>query len=283
MKVSSSTKLYAVIGDPIEHSLSPIMHNVAFQLLDLNNIYLAFRVKPTDLGTAVAGIRSLGILGFNVTIPHKVSIMEHLDEIDRSATRIGAVNTVVKRDGALVGYNTDGAGALASLREASVGLEGAKIVLLGAGGAARALGFSIAPLAGNLVVLNRTESRAKDLAFALKEFGNVEGKKLSEDTLCVELRDADVLINSTSAGMHPQSNETPVERKFLHERMIVFDIVYNPLSTRLLREAKTAGAYVVGGIRMLVYQGALAFELWTGRKPPVKEMCTAVENALGGK
>ncbi len=280
MNVSSSTKLYAVIGYPIEHSLSPIMQNAAFQHLNLNSVYLAFRVRPQDLKAAVAGIRSLGILGFNVTIPHKVSVMKCLDEVDRQAAEIGAVNTVVNKGGALIGYNTDGAGALSALSKEGVELKGRKVVLLGAGGAARALAFAVAPLAGSLVILNRTEPKARDLAADLKKFSAVRGDKLSEATLRSELADADILVNSTSVGMYPNVDATPVEKKFLRREMAVFDIVYNPLETRLLRDAGAVGARVVGGVKMLVHQGALAFELWTGEKPPVEEMCAAVENAL---
>lgn len=284
MKASSSTKLYAVIGDPIEHSLSPIMHNVAFQRLNLNSVYLAFKVRSQDLEAAIAGMRSLGILGFNVTVPHKVSVMKYLDKVDRQVVEIGAVNTVVNKDGVLMGYNTDGAGALAALREKGVEAKGRKVVLLGAGGAARALAFAIAPLAESFVILNRTESKAKDLASALKRFNTaVEGKKLSETTLRSELADADILINSMSVGMYPRVDETPVKKKHLRQGMTVFDIVYNPLMTCLLKEAEAVGAHVVGGVKMLVYQGALAFELWTGRKPPVDEMCEAVESVLREK
>ncbi|MCJ7634553.1 shikimate dehydrogenase, partial [Candidatus Bathyarchaeota archaeon] len=152
MNISSATKLYAVIGDPIEHSLSPIMQNIAFQSLGLNCIYLAFKVTTNDLEAAIIGMKSLGILGFNVTIPHKISVMKYLDEIDPQAVDVGAVNTIINTGGILKGYNTDGVAALATLREAGVKLEGQKVVLLGAGGAARALAYCIAPLVESLTI-----------------------------------------------------------------------------------------------------------------------------------
>ena len=284
MKVSSDTKLYAIIGDPIEHSLSPVMQNVAFQHLDLDSVYLAFRVRPQDLEAAIAGMRSLGVLGFNITIPHKVSVMKYLDKVDYQAIEVGAVNTVVNKNGVFVGYNTDGAGALAALREENVELKGRRTVLLGAGGAARALAFSIAPLTESLVILNRTESKAKDLASAIKRFNAAaEGKKLSEATLRSKLADADVLINSTPVGMYPRVGECLVNGSLMHSRMVVFDVVYNPPETRLLREAKKAGAKAVGGLNMLVHQGVLSFKIWTGIEPPVDIMFRAAEEALEGK
>ena len=285
MNITSTTRLYAVIGDPIEHSLSPVMQNIAFQRLGLNSVYLAFRVKPHNLGNSITGLKSLGISGFNVTVPHKVSIMKYLDTIDGLAVDLGAVNTVVNKDGVLSGYNTDGAGALTALQEGGVELEGQKVVLLGAGGAAKALAFSIAPLAESLVILNRTELKARDLASSLtKRFSvSVEGEELTGDALQRYLADANILINATSVGMYPKVSETLVRSQHMHKGITVFDIVYNPLMTRLLREAKIAGARIIGGVKMLVYQGALAFELWTSLKPPVNEMCAAVETALKKK
>ena len=283
--ITSTTKLYALIGDPVEHSLSPLMQNVAFQSLGLNCVYLALRVDSKELGQAIAGMKSLRIPGFNVTVPHKVSIMRYLDEVDPQAADIGAVNTVVNRGGELVGYNTDGAGALAALREEIADPAGKKVVLLGAGGAARALVFYLAPIVRSLVIANRTESAAINLAEALhKQFKNasIRGAKLTGEALRDELRDADILVNATSVGMHPNVDETLVDRDFLHSKMVVFDIVYNPLETRLLREAKAAKARAINGLKMLVYQGALSFEIWTGRKPPVDVMLKALTKAIEG-
>jgi shikimate dehydrogenase len=260
------------------------MHNAAFQFLGLNYVYLCLRVRSADLGSAVDGVKSLGLLGFNVTIPHKVAVMTYLDEIDPLAKDIGAVNTVVNRDGRLVGYNTDGLGALRALEEADVTLTGKKVVLLGAGGAARALSFSIAPLADLLVILNRTETKAAALVSNLrKRFDKkILSGPLTRDALFAEIADAEVLINSTSVGMHPKHEECVVDEDLLHSRMTVFDAVYNPLETRLLREAKNVGAKTVGGLSMLVHQGTLAFKIWTGVTPPIDVMSRVVEVAVEG-
>lgn len=284
-QITSATRLYALIGDPVEHSLSPLMHNAAFQHLGLNSVYLCLQVKSTTLGRAVEGIKSLGIPGFNVTIPHKVSMMKYLDGVDSLAKDIGAVNTVANKDGRLIGYNTDGLGALIALKDEDVGLKGKKVVLLGAGGASRAMSFCMTPIAESLVVLNRTEDKAVELASILQRRFNkkVLGGKLSCETLSRELPDADILINSTSVGMYPKVEESLIDEGLLHSRMVVFDIVYSPLETRLLREAKKVGAKTVDGLSMLVHQGALSFKIWTGVNPPVDIMFGTVKKALEGK
>ncbi len=280
--IASTTKLCALIGDPVEHSLSPIMHNTAFRHLGLNYVYLCLRVKAANLRTAVEGIKSLGLVGVNITIPHKVSVMKYLDEVDPTAEDIGAINTVVNREGVLTGYNTDGWGGLNALEEAGVVFRGKKVVLLGAGGAARALSFCIAPPADSLVILNRTEEKAVDLASSLRRrFGTkIRGGVLHREVLSKELDGADLLINSTSVGMYPRGEECLVDASLLNSKMTIFDIVYNPRETRLLREAKRVGATTVGGLDMLVHQGALSFQLWTGVTPPIDVMFRAVEKAL---
>ena len=282
MNLSSATTLYAVIGNPIKHSLSPVMHNIAFKSLGINSVYLAFKVAPRNLEGAIIGMRSLGILGFNVTVPHKVSVMQYLDNLDKQAIKIGAVNTVLNNDGVLTGYNTDGLGAIAALKKENVTLEGKNVVLLGAGGAAKALASSISPFSANFTILNRNQSRAKHLASVLNEnLGcDVNWKKLTDANISLVLKDADILINATSVGMYPDIDSTLVKRDQISRGMIVFDLVYNPLNTCLLREAQAAHARVIGGLKMLVYQGVLAFELWTGRTPPVDKMVAAVENVL---
>lgn len=280
--INSKTKLYALIGDPIDHSLSPLMQNTAFRSLGLNCIYLCFRIKAKMLENVVNGIKNFNILGFNVTIPHKVSIIKYLDEVDPLAKNIGAVNTVVNRNGKLIGYNTDGLGALKALEVESVRLKDKKVVILGAGGASKALSFSIAPLAKSIVILNRTESKATELASNLRtKFSkNIWGRKLTQINMSKELIDSNILINATSVGMYPQIKECLVNKRLLHSDLVVFDIVYNPLRTRLLREAKKVGAKDVNGLSMLVYQGTLSFEIWTGIKPPVDIMFKVVKKAL---
>jgi shikimate dehydrogenase len=284
-RINSETKLYVLIGDPVEHSCSPLMHNAAFQYLRINSVYLALQVRTDGLSEAINGIKSMSIPGMNVTIPHKVAIMKYLDEIDPNAKKIGAVNTVINKDGRLIGYNTDGKGALAALKNEKVDPVGKKVVLLGAGGAARAIAFSIAPSVSTLVILNRTKAKAIALAHAIKTGLNIEiiGKELTNTTLSRELSNTDLLINTTSVGMPPNIKETLVQRHLIRSDMVVFDIIYNPPETRLLNEARAAGATTLNGVNMLVNQGALSFKLWIGLKPPIDVMLRAIQQSLRGK
>jgi shikimate dehydrogenase len=281
-RINSETKLYLLIGDPVEHSFSPFMHNAAFQFLGINSVYLTLQVKSDGLIDAIKGMRSMGIPGINVTIPHKISIMKYLDEIDSHAKIIGAVNTVVNKDGRLIGYNTDGVGAITALKAEKADPEGKKVVVLGAGGAARALSFSIAPYASRLVVLNRTKSKATSLVKAIKTRLSIDivGEALTINSLSRELTDTDLLINTTSVGMFPKIEETLVDRQLIKPNMVVFDIIYNPPETRFLKEAKASGAKVLNGINMLVNQGALSFKLWIGLKPPMDVMYRAINRGL---
>jgi len=283
LKITSRTGLYGIIGNPISHSLSPVMQNAAFEAAGLDAVYLALHVESSLLRQAIEGFRAINLLGFSVTIPHKVAVMKYLDELDGSAATIGAVNTVVNREGKLIGYNTDGIGALAALREAGVDLQGRRILLLGAGGAARALAFSLAETAERITILNRTVSKAEGLAEDVQKVTgtNVVHGRLDPLTLSVESSSADLLVNATSVGMHPKPDETPIDAKLLRPDMVVFDIVYSPLETRLLREARETGAKCVGGLMMLVHQGAKAFELWTGKKAPIPMMTEALKVVLG--
>jgi shikimate dehydrogenase len=226
----------------------------------------------------VKGLKSLGISGFNVTIPHKIPMVKYLDEVEKEAANIGAINTVVTRNGKLIGYNTDGAGAYRALRAAGSDPQDKRVTILGAGGAARAIAFHLAPLSGNIIILNRTRDTAVSLALELQKAGwNVTGRGLTPQTLTEQVGKTDILINATSLGMYPRVDETPVGRDLIHSKMAVFDIVYNPLRTKLLRAAKEAGAKVIGGLQMLIYQGILAFEIWTGRTPSMKTMARAIE------
>ncbi|MEM2816303.1 MAG: shikimate dehydrogenase [Candidatus Bathyarchaeia archaeon] len=280
--ISGSTKVFCVIGDPIEHSLSPIMHNAAFKHLGLNAVYVAFNVKRENLEGAVKGVRSLGIAGVNVTMPHKTAIISHLDEVDQEARFVEAVNTVLNIEGRLVGFNTDGVGALRALKENGLDPKGKKILLLGAGGAGKAIAFQLAREAEELRILNRNGYKAKQLADKLEKtfHKKILGEHLSQTTLNEWIKDADVLINATSIGMHPKDNQTPVDRGLLRPELTVMDIVYNPLETKLLREAKSLGAKVVYGVEMLIFQGAASFEIWWKRPAPVDVMREAVMNKL---
>jgi len=274
LKIDGETKIYGVIGDPIGHSLSPTIHNMAFRKLGLNAIYLAFQVKSENLVRAVEGFKALNIQGFNVTIPHKTSIMSLLDKIDPLAEKIGAVNTVKNVDGKLFGYNTDGLGALQALKKSKVKLNNKKIVLIGAGGAGKALAFTFANYAKEMVILNRTEEKAVKLSKTISENFSlqVKGLKLTQENLKNELKNADLLVNATSLGMYPNVDETPVDKNLINQNLVVFDVVYNPLKTRFLKEAEEKGAKIVNGLSMFIYQAVEAFKIWTGMNPPVKTM-----------
>jgi len=282
MEVSGRTKLCCVIGDPIDHSLSPVMHNAAFKELHLDFVYLAFTVRKDELRNAIAGARSLHVHGLNVTMPHKTAIMKYLDKIDPTAKSIGAINTVLNAEGRLVGYITDGVGALKALKENGVSLEGKKLLLLGAGGAAKAIAFHTAQEVEELKILNRTTQKAKELAEALhKKFDKrISGNSLSSEIVKKGLEDADILVNATSVGMHPNVDQSLVDSSWLRPDLCVMDIIYNPLETKLAKDAKSVGAKVISGIEMLVYQGVASFEIWTNHPAPVKVMKEAVLNKL---
>ena len=281
--ISGKTKVCGIIGDPIEHTMSPVMHNAAFRKLGLDYVYLPFHVRQEELGKAIDGMRALNIRGLNVTIPHKVSIIPLLDKLDSLAEKIGAINTIVNEDSVLTGYNTDATGFLQALLERGVKPEGKKVVILGAGGASRAISFILTERGANLVVLNRQLARAEDLAGRIAQVfsKNVSAQELNEENLKMALARADILINTTSVGMVPDVNETPVPAELLKPSLIVFDIVYNPIQTRLLKEAEAAGAKTIDGLEMLVWQGALAFEKWTGQKAPLDLMKRKAMKALG--
>jgi len=274
--------IYGVIGDPIGHSLSPRMHNAAFKKLGLNCIYLPFRVTRRDLKSALIGMRALNIRGFNVITPHKTAVIKFLDELDETAEEIGAVNTIHNDEGRLVGYNTDGLGIVRALQEQREDPSDRRVVLIGAGGAARAVAFTLARKARSVFILNRTWHKAAKLA---KDIERRLGKKilarsLAVDSLIEALRDADVLINATSVGMYPRTEQTVATRKVLHSGIVVLDIVYNPMKTLLLREAEAAGAKTITGVGMLVHQGAEAFKIWTNHSPPVEVMRRALMREL---
>ncbi|MDH5624395.1 MAG: shikimate dehydrogenase [Candidatus Bathyarchaeota archaeon] len=282
MKISGKTRVCGIIGDPVEHSLSPVMHNAAFEELNLDFVYVAFRVRREELGEAIIGARSLNLHGLNVTMPHKNAAMKYLDEIDSTARSIGAVNTILNKEGRLIGYNTDGIGALKALKENGITPKGKKLLLLGAGGAGKAIAFHAAQEAEELVILNRTPQKAKKLAEALRKESNkkINGNAFSTEIMKQELRDADILVNATSVGMHPDVNQSLVSPSLLKPDLCVMDIIYNPLETKLAKDAKAVGAKVVPGIEMLAYQGAASFKIWTNHPAPVKVMKQTALNKL---
>ncbi len=270
----SDTRLAAVIGFPVRHSLSPAMHNAAFRELGLDWIYVACEVAPGAVDAAFAGVRALGFGGLSVTIPHKAAALDAVDEVTDTARAIGAVNTVVPTaDGRLRGTNTDGAGFLASLADEGFDPAGRVCAVLGAGGAARAVVHSLAGAgAAEVVVVNRTPARAAATAALAGAAGRVG--------TAADVTRADLVVNATPLGL-AGSVDLPVDPALLGEGQLVVDLVPNPAVTPLMRAARERGAGAVGGIGMLVHQGALAFELWTGRPAPVAVMRAAAVRALG--
>jgi len=281
--ITGKTKVCGIIGDPIEHSMSPVMHNAAFEALGLDYAYLPFHVRQEELPGAVVGIRALNVVGLNVTIPHKVAVIPLLDKLDPLAERMRAVNTIVNEGGKLTGYNTDAPGFLQAMQSRGIEPEGKNVVMLGAGGASKGISLILAGAGANLVILNRSLFRAEELASHIAQYYQKKLKAmiLSEENLKQALDGADVLVNTTSVGMVPDVDRSPVPARLLTPHLVVFDIVYNPLETRLLREARAAGARTIDGLDMLVWQGALAFEKWTGQKAPFEVMKQAAVKALG--
>jgi len=275
-----------LIGYPVGHSMSPYMHNAAFDELGIDLNYTRVPVNPEDLGDFVENeMRIKSFRGANVTIPHKVSVIKYLDEIDETASNIGAVNTIVKRDEILKGYNTDGYGALRALREDYGELEGSKVVLVGAGGAARAIGYVLISIVRSLKIYNRTLRHAEELVKHLSRLSNSQFKAsahpINELGVKEDLEEEDILINATPIGMSPLQGETPVDIDLLHSDLLVFDIVYNPVKTKLLKGAEECAAKTIPGFKMLVYQGVRSFELWTETSAPVNLMMDVVEEKLG--
>ena len=276
-------KVYAVLGDPIGHSMSPAMHNAAFGALGMPCIYHAFRVRPLDLKDAIYGAKALGFGGLNLTIPLKEEALKYV-EPDPIAARIGAINTIDFADG-ITGHNTDGIGAMRALEDAGVPVAGRNVLIIGAGGAARAIAFQFGYSGGDIVIANRTKERAdrlaRDVSAGLSELGKTPSiESIGLGAIPEKIADADILINATSVGMRPNVDATPVPAGLLLPGLAVFDIVYNPRRTRLLMEAEQKGATVIDGVRMLVHQGAEAFSIWTGQKPPVDVMVEAVVREL---
>ncbi|MFX0102806.1 MAG: shikimate dehydrogenase [Candidatus Hodarchaeota archaeon] len=273
VKISGKTGVLCVIGDPIEHTMSPAMHNAAIKELGLDLVYVAYHITPDMLEKAVNGFRALKIQGINVTIPHKIKIMQYLDEIDEVARGIGAINTIKNVDGRLVARNTDADGALMAIQEAGMDLEGKTAFMLGAGGAARAVGFAIARKIKKLTIstIEPDFHMATTLAGEIRAFSpenDIKDVLLNDEILGASLPESDVVINATPVGMYPKVDASLVQDDWLKEGCCVFDLVYNPLETKLLKQAKAKNCKIVHGLDMLVNQGALAFEWWTGAKPP---------------
>ncbi len=280
MIISTKTKLIGLLGYPLGHSLSPLMHSAAFESLGLDKIYIPIEVSPENLETVVKGMAKMNFEGFNVTIPHKIEIMKYLDEVDEYAKCIGAVNTVAVNEGSLKGYNTDGMGFLKSFEESTgTKIDGKNVFILGSGGASRAISMTLAMNNANKIyICNRTYEKAVSLTEDItKQSGaNCLAVKHEYEEMKEAITDCHVLINTTSVGMSPYIDSSPLDRELLCPSLTVCDAVYNPRKTKLLKEAEEIGCKTVEGLKMLVYQGALAFEIWTGIKPPAELMFKAI-------
>lgn len=262
MNINTKTKICCVIGNPITHSLSPSIHNAGYKFLGLNFIYTAFKIE--NLKDAVKGFKALDIKGISITLPHKVNIIPFLDAIDKKAKEIGAVNTVVNNNGILKGFNTDCDGALKALKEVT-DLKNKKIIIVGAGGAAKAIAFGLKEENTNILILNRTLEKARYLAQEINaKFGSLDNLS--------EIKNCDILIHTTSSGMHPNTNQSIIPQEFLHKNLVVFDVVYNPKETLLIKNAKQKRCKIVHGYKMLLYQAATQFEMFTNQKAPIGVM-----------
>lgn len=285
-RIMGHTQLVGVIGWPIEHSLSPAMHNAAFATLGLDWCYVPFGVPPERLSEAVRGLQALGVRGANATVPHKEALLPLVDELTPEAEAIGAVNTLLFRPGGILGHNTDAAGFLRALHEAGFDPTGCTALVLGSGGAARSVVYALARVGARIILLNRTVERAEALAAALR--GRVPQADLSTGPLALEviaqhMGNVDLVVNATTLGMHPhvEASPWPAQLPFPH-KAFCYDLVYTPRETAFIRQARHAGAHAASGLGMLVHQGAEAFALWTGIQPPVGVMRAACEEILGG-
>lgn len=285
--IDVDTKLVALLGKPLEHSFSPQMHNSTFRSMDLNYYYFPIEVGKDNLSRVMDGIRYMNFAGFNVTKPHKVRVLEELDDIEDLAEKIGAVNTVVNIDGKLKGYNTDGSGFIRSFKDKfATDLNGKKYVILGAGGAGRSIAFNLANNGAEKIVIFdqylycscKVVAELNERVQTCATYMEFKDKNLKE-----EINNCDVLINATGVGMYPDVDDIPIAKELLHENLIVSDITYNPLQTKFLEEAEEIGCKTLNGIGMLIHQGAEAFELWTGIDAPTKKMTEVVCEIIKNK
>ncbi len=273
--------VYVLIGDPVGHSLSPQMHNSAFKALGMDADFLKMRVRKDELGASIRGMKALGISGANVTVPHKIEVIKHLDEIDPLAKRIGAVNTIVNEEGKLKGYNTDGHGILQSLKN-EIDLTDKHVTIFGAGGCGRAAAHTLAMegIISGICIINRNREKAHNLSEEINKTGK-DCKELEIGDAQKAVDETDIVINCTSMGMRPQEDKSPLTGMILDKNILAMDAVYNPLKTKFIEQATTAGCRVITGENMLINQGAKCFNLWRGVKPDIELMRAVVRKELG--
>lgn len=271
MKVTGKTKILGIFGYPVEHTLSPSMHNSAFKALGLDMCYLPFKVSPEALPQAINAIRALNILGVNITTPHKENVIIFLDEVDKEALFIGAVNTIVNSDGKLKGYNTDGKGFVSSLSEEGISIDGKEILIIGAGGAGRAISYYLSENAKRVCLYDINRAKVENL---VNDFRKIRNNVFIADNI-EKLKEFDIIINATPSGLKPDDH-LPLNPDLIKPHIVVCDLIYK--KTELLKKAKSKGAKIIDGLGMLLWQGVLAFELWTGIKPPVEVMRKALKS-----
>ncbi len=285
MAPSAKTQVCGIFGHPVGHSLSPALHNAAFEALGLDFVYVAHDVAPDSLEQAIAGARAMGYRGLSITIPHKIAAARWVDSVDPTAARIGCINTIVREGQQLLGYNSDGLGAVEALRQAGAEPRGRRVVVLGSGGAARALAVTLADQAppAHLTLLGIDEPELEALRATVAESAtpHVETALLNEENLARLLPDTELLLQTTPVGMAPNSDRSLVPARLLHSGLTVFDAVYTPRRTRLLTDAARLGATVVEGLEMFLGQALVQFRLFTGCEPPVEVMRAVVEAKLG--
>jgi shikimate dehydrogenase len=283
-EINGQTRLVGVMGWPVEHTMSPHMHNAAYAELGMNCCYVPLAVKPEGLADAVAGLHALGFAGCNITVPHKQGVFDCLDEVSEEAQIVGAVNTLVRKARGWAGGNSDLHGFLMSLDEERVTLKGKRSLVLGAGGAARGLVYALASQGAEIVLMNRTLARAEGLAKEMEAAfpgAMAAALPMEEGLLLQEAERAELFVNTTSLGMWPEVGRSPwPEGTPFPSHQVVFDAVYNPLRTRLMEQAEASGARAIGGLKMLVYQGAVAFDWWFGVMPPAETMYQVARRRL---
>ena len=272
--INGKTKIIGIFGDPIEHTLSPLMHNAAFKHLKLNYCYVPFSVKREQLKEAVQAIKALNLIGVNITVPHKEAVIQYLNQLSEEARYIGAVNTILNENGKLKGFNTDARGFIISLQKEKVSVKDKNILILGAGGAAKAIAYGVLKEGGNLYIFNRTLSKAYKIRDSLSGIGKIE---VIEELNNQVMEKIHIIINATSLGLK-ENDPMPLNPALLKKKHIFYDIVYP--ETPIMREAKKIGCKTIGGLGMLLWQAALAFEIWTSKPAPVKVMKKILKNFL---
>ena len=278
MIINAQTSVYCILGKPVRHSLSPVMHNAAFDSIGMNAVYVAF--EPSSIKNAFDAIKALGIKGASITIPFKVDVLPLCDSVDDLAVRIGSVNTLVNRDGKIEGYNTDGYGLLKSLETHAIDYHNKKILIIGNGGSARAIAYTLAQHNAQITICGRNINNIIQLANDLrKHFGAIDTMLLEQLTSDIT-EQYHIIINTTPVGMKPDISKTPIDAALLHPHHVIVDIIYTPLQTLFVQKAREKGCTVITGDYMLLYQACMQFEIWTGKAAPINVMHQALKQAL---